>query len=266
MRIVRGLAALAAAVAVVLTVSPSGDAAPTGTFCKALHVYAVRGSEEAGPYGSQIGPLVAELQRQRPGEVSAQGNGYPAVVWELSWGRPDLVHTYAESVRDGVNRMLSDLGALRSYCPNSTIAIVGYSQGSDVVRRALQNQRPDPRMRVLLLADPDFTSEDRYLPMFNDVGEGLSNLVFPTFGINHLYFGLFPENPIALSKIPPFPPGWTASSLCWRKDPACGGGQGGLPFRWGPDGAHTDYHLAAPALARDILRWSDGVRAAGIVR
>ncbi|WP_424184352.1 cutinase family protein [Actinokineospora sp. G85] len=256
MRLAKAFGAALAAGALLFTITPSGTAAPQGTLCKPLHVYAVRGSEEVGPYGRQIAPVVDELRRLRPGLVSAQGNGYPAVVWELSWGRPDLVHTYAESVRDGVRRMRSDLAALKSYCPRSKIAVIGYSQGSDVVRRALADEAPDPRVRVQLLADPNFTSDDPNLPMVNEAHQIIDRVTGLALGINHLYFGFFPENPIALGKIPAFPRGWSALSVCWRKDPACGGGLGGLPFRWGDGGAHTEYHQLASELAGDILWWS----------
>lgn len=264
MRLARALGGIAAAALLVLTLTPAGEAATTqgatASPCKPLHVYAVRGTDEMYPYGTQISPIVDELNRQRPGQVSAQGNGYPALIWELSWDRPDLIHTYAESVRDGVRRMQSDLAALRSYCPDSNIAVIGYSQGSDVIRRALANQVPDPRIRVQLLADPDFDSGDPYLPMVNEIRQKITSGPGISVGINHFFFDLFPENPIALGPIPQFPPGWNATSLCWRKDPACGGGLGGLPFRWGEDSAHLDYHLIAPQLAVDILKWSDSRR------
>ncbi|PWW65392.1 cutinase family protein [Actinokineospora spheciospongiae] len=257
MKLVRALGGIAAAAILVLTLTPAGEAAPQAVACAPLHVYAVRGSEEVGPFGNQIGPVVDELARLRPGGVSAQGNSYPAVIWELSWGRPDLAHTYAESVRDGVRRMQSDLAALRANCPGSDVAVIGYSQGSDVIRRTLASQKPDPRIRVHLLADPNFDSEDPFLPMVNDIREAITSRTGISLGINHFFFDDIPENPFALGPIPLFPPGWNAISLCWRKDPACGGGLGGLPFRWGDDGAHVDYHLMAPQLAREILAWSD---------
>ncbi|WP_175482928.1 cutinase family protein [Actinokineospora iranica] len=249
--------ALAAVLAACFLLAPQAEATPSR--CLPLHVYAVRGTGETGPLGTQISAIVDALRAQRPSGVSAQGNQYPAVLFDTGLfviGKP---WWYVLSVRDGVRRMHDDLAALRTDCPASDVVVIGYSQGADVVRRALATE-PAPahnRYRVLLLGDPNLNSAETTIRMVNDLEDLIDTLPSISLGFNHFFFDQHPEGPFTLGPVPPFPPGWPAESLCWRKDPACGGGEGGLPFEWRVNGAHEQYRTRAAEFATAFLTWSD---------
>jgi hypothetical protein len=142
--------------------------------CPQLIFYGVRGSGEAfddstlglgAPLYSVYSDLVPAFQGGT-GVVGAVANGYPAVSvpWKLA--------RYTSSVSDGVASILADLPALHASCPNSYFVVAGYSQGADVVRRALPNLDPSRNriMTVKLFGDPNWRPGEAGVRQSGDFG------------------------------------------------------------------------------------------------
>jgi cutinase len=125
--------------------------------CEDVYVIGVRGSGQTG-YGDQVGTVVVDtVANVRQTGLSAGDHSldYPAISIADSFGLALLNGDYTRSVAAGADRLLSDLDAIREQCPLTQIVLVGYSQGAQVIKMAMEDRPPIDRITaVVLLADP----------------------------------------------------------------------------------------------------------------
>jgi hypothetical protein len=125
--------------------------------CPDVHIIGVRGSGQSG-YGEQVAGMVDATVEA----VTAQGRSvvfeslpYPAISITDSFGLVLLNGDYERSVLAGVDALGASLESITASCPRSDLVLVGYSQGAQVIKRALEASQPDHRIAsVVLLADP----------------------------------------------------------------------------------------------------------------
>jgi cutinase len=125
--------------------------------CEDAHIIGVRGSGQTN-YGEQVGTVVTETAtsiRQTGRTVADHALDYPAISISDSFGLVLLNGDYDRSVKAGVDSLLSELDAIRDECPFTQIILIGYSQGSQVIKTAMEDRSPIDRIAsVVLLADP----------------------------------------------------------------------------------------------------------------
>jgi pimeloyl-ACP methyl ester carboxylesterase len=143
--------------------------------CDDVHVIGVRGSGQRN-YGDQVGSVVAEATKnigQTGRTVAQHALDYPAISISDSFGLVLLNGEYDRSVRAGVKSLTSELDAIREECPLTQIILVGYSQGSQVIKTAMVN-RPlvDRIASVVLLADPTRETSQRGVVRLGSQDEG----------------------------------------------------------------------------------------------
>jgi hypothetical protein len=124
--------------------------------------------------GAQLQPLYKYfIARYGSKNVGLEANGYPAVAVINPWtNKPDpykLLHDYKPSVLRGVKDAVADIKAFASKCGAGvhTLIIAGYSQGADVVRRAMaqipaSSLPPSLFRQIILFGDPNFSPAEDY--------------------------------------------------------------------------------------------------------
>jgi hypothetical protein len=238
--------------------------------CPSIIVYGSRGSDQPGPgqdpkpgqperhgLGLAIWEIYAALAATRPtGDVTYVANPYPAVD-----PLADLAHleNYVDSVNAGVAELQAAVPAIALECPAAKIAVIGYSQGADVTRRAVHGlSNPSGRIKVFQLADPHFDADEatvEYTGNYDPVWTGLAR--------NLADLGV-------LTPAPAFRAEWNVESWCHGADIVC-------QYPAGTIDTHVNYHdLDAEAVAWRIAHWAglgattpipvvhaDGVRCSG---
>lgn len=125
--------------------------------CEDVHIIGVRGSGQSG-YGDQVGTVLTETVsgiRRSGRTVASHSLDYPAISIADSFGLALLNGDYSRSVNAGADRLRSDLDELRDRCPFTQSVLIGYSQGSQVIKTAMEGRFPVDRIAaVVLLADP----------------------------------------------------------------------------------------------------------------
>jgi cutinase len=225
---------LAVAVAALIVTPSAGAARPPAplpprismTGCPTLIFYGVRGSGEAFDDGTlALGPTLYSLYRNladeyEQGFVGAVANGYRAVPVKSY-----KVVTYTTSVAEGVASMTADLPALSTRCPDSYFVVAGYSQGADVVRRALPDLDSATRgriSRVQLFGDPNWRPNEPGIQESGDFGATDTGIATKVSKLRRL-----PALPTDL--------GSRVQSWCHAADPICQGSN------WFDSGAHGRY-------------------------
>lgn len=154
---------------------------------------------------------------------------------------------FGTSIADGASDLVDLMAAIRTACPRAVHVIVGYSQGAEVIRRALATgglPEGDDLAAIVLISDLRFDAADA------DHGVNLRGTYDPQRrGVRH-----------SMSPLPPAP--WIAArtfSVCNRLDVGCQFSQRGLPvglFTWrtGRD-VHLGYGPADldPVVRADVL-------------
>jgi hypothetical protein len=215
--------------AVPVLAAPSTWATSQG--CPAVFVVGARGSGESrapegldadhgfGTRASGILGAVADLFALHGIRWAPVSLDYPAVgVDDVARGLLDpRSATYGSSVSAGVAALTDLVAATREACPGSLLVLIGYSQGAEVIRRALAGggitEGPDIAASILI-ADPRF-----------DAGDAARGVALR---------GSFQENRrgIRASQFSTPIPDWAAArtfSLCNGGDIVCQFGQGRLP-------------------------------------
>lgn len=146
-------------------------AAPAGD-CTDVQLIGVRGSGQSG-YGEQVQVVVDEVVPALRGTgrmVSIEALDYPAISISDSFGFVLLTGDYDRSVAEGVDALHHRLEAIASTCPLTDVVLVGYSQGAQVIKLALEGATPRHRVAaVVLLADPTRSIAERALHRLGDV-------------------------------------------------------------------------------------------------
>lgn len=147
----------------------SGSAQPpaTGPGCPVLWVLGVQGTGESSPDASptadtgMLGALLAPVVAAVPDLVQRSYIAYPA-AFGGAVGTGGGPNSYADSVRDGVAALEATAQRIAADCPDTALAVVGYSQGAQVVSefaRAIgAGEGPVAAERVAgiaLYSDPD---------------------------------------------------------------------------------------------------------------
>jgi pimeloyl-ACP methyl ester carboxylesterase len=141
--------------------------------CEDVHIIGVRGSGQTD-YGEPVGSVVtgtAASVRRTGRSVIAHSLDYPAISISDSFGFALLNGDYSRSVAAGVEALRSDLDTIRNLCPDTQVVLVGYSQGSQVIKNTAVDRPPVDRIAaVVLLADP---TRDVTQPGIVRLGSGL---------------------------------------------------------------------------------------------
>ena len=125
--------------------------------CPDVFVVGVRGSGQSG-YGQQVSGTVEVLVER----IASSGRSvtdvpleYPAISVSDSFGLVLINGDYDRSVARGVRELRRVLSVETARCGASSIVLVGYSQGAQVIKEAVAESVPDVRIVALvLLADP----------------------------------------------------------------------------------------------------------------
>ncbi len=125
--------------------------------CADVAIVGVRGSGQEG-FGDQVGSVVeaaSEELWESGRSVTEIALEYPAVSIADSFGLALFNGDYQRSVDDGAAALIAQLDDVRTACPSSAVVLVGYSQGSHIIKLAMLDRPPVDRLvSVVLLADP----------------------------------------------------------------------------------------------------------------
>src|SRR3990172_1620557 len=179
-RVGSSLISVALVSALLSVLVPAVPVGATASSCPDVVVLGVRGSGQAGPVSldwpvleraghyadSGVGPQVRafadRLMAALGGDVRVVPVAYPAVSvppWDFE---SSGVYSFNKSVKRGVQRIGATLAELEAACPNQLplLVLVGYSQGAEVVHRALRHGVFDAVAAnvaaVVVVADPWF--------------------------------------------------------------------------------------------------------------
>lgn len=195
----------------------------TNTHCPRLILYAARGSGDTATVGNNflgdtINSVYAHLRKTLGGgdNVGAASDVYDAVDVPVAAETGGVA--YGDSVRGGVENAVNDIQTLNTDCPMSHIAVIGWSQGADVLRRALSRlsgllQGTESMSGRYLLdgayffGDPNFSSTETV--------QSSGDFASPSVGLRPYRSGL-----TKLAKSPRMPAMWWVT-YCHGRDPVC---------------------------------------------
>lgn len=125
--------------------------------CSDVRIIGVSGSGQTG-YGEQVETVVSPLLRNIADtgrSATARALDYPAISVSESFGLVLLNGEYDESVQAGAQSLRLAIDEISTSCPDTQIVLVGYSQGAQVIKVAMENTVPTARIAAVgLLADP----------------------------------------------------------------------------------------------------------------
>ncbi|EJT76564.1 hypothetical protein GGTG_06482 [Gaeumannomyces tritici R3-111a-1] len=104
-------------------VTPSTD-------CKPFHIFVARGSDE--PYPGRAHKLLARLCTDADAELHGDGCGYEDIVYPAN-PSSDGKDAWCLSATKGAEAEQRQMTDYAKKCPNSSLLLVGYSQGTAVV-------------------------------------------------------------------------------------------------------------------------------------
>lgn len=99
--------------------------------CPGVHVFGARETTVSPGFGSS-GTVVNLITGTYSGSTS-EAISYPACGGQASCGSV----SYANSVKQGVAAVVSAVNAYNTKCPNTSLVLVGYSQGGQIFDDAL---------------------------------------------------------------------------------------------------------------------------------
>ena len=145
-------------VVVSLVLALLAPVAPVVEPCVDVQVIGARGSGQAPGFGEQVAPVVEVVETTLAvtgRSVDAVPLAYPALSLADSFGLALFTGEYEASVRSGADALLALMAETASVCPTTEFVLIGYSQGAQAIKAALEDQAPGPRIAgVVLLADP----------------------------------------------------------------------------------------------------------------
>ena len=207
---------------------------PAGVSCPAVAVYAARGSGEAFDdstlgAGAQLLPFYNDLKALYGAKnVGLEADGYPAVAVVDPWLHlPDLwylVHDYKPSLMGGIADATADIKAYAHKCRHGDhlLVVAGYSQGADVVRRAMaviprSSFSAGMSVQVIMFGDPNFSPKEdlNYHPYTGNIDEQ-GNFNQADIGVGRVAADLH-----AISQPPSVNFAYSPRSWCNHKDLVC---------------------------------------------
>ncbi|KAL9058017.1 MAG: hypothetical protein Q9162_002009 [Coniocarpon cinnabarinum] len=181
--------------------------------CAPLHIIAARGSTEDPGAGPTLQPLITQIEQQIA-DADDVALDYPASLVDPIYG---------DSVHQGVENLGDLLDQVRSDCPQSKVALLGYSQGAQVILDTLCGTSEIGFLPTAPYTS-DFASQLSSIAIFGDPTHIPGQ---PYDRGNGTHFGLFPRlNPGACD---PFAD--KLRSYCNDGDPVC------------EDGLNIDEHI-----------------------
>ncbi|UGT53978.1 cutinase family protein [Nocardia asteroides] len=160
-------AALAGALAATSAGPAAGQPEVAGQSCPALWVLGVQGTSESSPGASEtvdagmLGHLLGPVAADDPSLIVRSYISYPASFGGAP-GTGGGTAPYTDSASVGLNTLLSESEHISATCPGTSQAIVGYSQGAQVVSGFAQMVgtgegpvAPERVAAVILYSDPD---------------------------------------------------------------------------------------------------------------
>ncbi|MEV6363174.1 cutinase family protein [Nocardia asteroides] len=170
-RLLTATAAVAATVVGALGTGGAGSAAAqpevAGRSCPALWVFGVQGTSESSPGASQtadagmLGHLLGPIAADDPNLVARTYIQYPAAFGGAP-GTGGGTDPYLVSVNAGIAALIAASEQVAATCPDTSQAVVGYSQGAQVASFFAElvgaGQGPVPAEKVAgvgLYSDPD---------------------------------------------------------------------------------------------------------------
>lgn len=156
--------------------------------CKDLVFVGVRGSGEISPYGNSIkGVRDAVKDRWKSNASVRQVDlDYPAAkidevadsqVQSLLLDRKPEKPEYFVSAEKGVQQLTAFLKAQVKHCPNEAVALVGFSQGAQVITQTLSGKPTGATIAgVLLLGNPDHYPSDNTIELDGQVATAAMGL------------------------------------------------------------------------------------------
>jgi hypothetical protein len=176
--------------------------------------------------------------------------GDRSVGIEATVGHLDPFVNYEQSALQGAQAAVRDLNMIHARCPQSKLALAGYSEGAEVLRRALAQLTwtPGPGMAAtMIFGDVLWKAGDVNVSFVGDASRDIKGAIRAAYeGDNGFRSGVR----YAISPIPLWAPGWNITTYCHGGDLAC-------QWRFGTLVAHQTYGLedavgAAARLARTL--------------
>ena len=99
--------------------------------CPGVHVFGARETTVSAGYGSSS--TVVDLVTQTYSGATSEAIDYPACGGQSSCGGV----SYADSAKQGVAAVTTAVNDYNEKCPNTTLVLVGYSQGGQIMDDAL---------------------------------------------------------------------------------------------------------------------------------
>lgn len=160
---------------------PVASSVATTQPCADLLFVGVRGSGETAPYGNTVTGVRDDIARQwdDAGSVRQVYLDYPAAPVEsittsqiesllLDAQRPAV--PYFDSAQEGVTQLRAVLEDSAARCPTEAVALVGFSQGAQVITQALAADPSPTRLGgVLLMGNPDHFPADNAVELDGQV-------------------------------------------------------------------------------------------------
>ena len=145
--------------AAVLVAGPAHASLPGGGSCAKVILVIARGTSEPAGRG-RLGTLASSIDASTSASVATYSVSYPATA---------AFPAYWDSVTAGEKSLRSLLGSLHSGCPSATFALLGYSQGAQVIGNVLDVQGTQLSSSVasavkavVFYGDPTFVSGETY--------------------------------------------------------------------------------------------------------
>lgn len=224
-------------------------------------------------------PQLKTVANVAPPDDDFEGESYYPASLEISTA---VVPEIISSLRRGAVAMLDDLNAIRAACPNSRLAILGYSQGAVVTRAALAATAAQPingrylvdppapgRSIAVVFGDATWSTRPEYRGGTRYVGDTYLPSPFGNKGEEGLASWLYSYARRAFKPADrplmhpgPTPDRYDLVSFCHGRDPSCQFARQGAQV-FGLAG-HLDYDTREPVAAAAFIaaQFRDGLRAA----
>ncbi|GLI02322.1 hypothetical protein Pa4123_76000 [Phytohabitans aurantiacus] len=185
--------------------------------------------------------LLERLRAVEPaGAVDAYSAYYPAAPTSFGINLINagtVAQVYRGSVAAGVAEAVRELNQINADCPGSRVLLTGFSQGAEVIRRALASpflsaSIASPRLLAIVFGDPNFDPREANVPGAPGYDPARAAVILNgSFDPTRTGLGDFLEPVIPVP--PPLPARFTVASWCHAKDVVCQGE--------GDSGPHSSY-------------------------